>query len=117
MIIRLGFVSMAMAIFNNTPSSTFTYKLFSQRPREEAMQRAIDIGRKNLAATLRILYYNAAHGIRLFRLSSSLIPLATHPDVQINVAGENKRRASEAWQLREPAGNPLKYASESFHTA
>ncbi|NQX70222.1 UV DNA damage repair endonuclease UvsE [Paenibacillus alba] len=87
MIIRLGFVSIAMAIFHNTPSSTFTYKLFSQRPREEALQRAIDIGRKNLAATQRILFYNAAHGIRLFRLSSQLIPLATHPDVLIDVAG------------------------------
>ncbi|KQX67117.1 UV DNA damage repair endonuclease UvsE [Paenibacillus sp. Root444D2] len=90
MIIRLGFVSIAMAIFNNTPSSTFTYKLFSERPREEAMLRAIEIGRKNLEATQRILYYNAAHGIRLFRLSSSLIPLATHPDVQIDVATEYK---------------------------
>lgn len=46
MIIRLGFVSTAMAIYNNTPSSTFTYKLFSERPRDEAMQRAIEIGRK-----------------------------------------------------------------------
>ncbi|MBA2942854.1 UV DNA damage repair endonuclease UvsE [Paenibacillus sp. CGMCC 1.16610] len=91
MIIRLGFVSIALAIFNNTPSSTFTYKLFSQRPREEAIQRAIDIGRKNLEATQRILFYNAAHGIRLFRLSSSLIPLATHPDVQIDVAGEYQK--------------------------
>ncbi|OPH59443.1 UV damage repair endonuclease UvsE [Paenibacillus ferrarius] len=90
MIIRLGFVSIAMAIFHNTPSSTFTYKLFSQRPREEALQRAIDIGRKNLAATQRILYYNAAHGIRLFRLSSQLIPLATHPDVLIDVANVYK---------------------------
>ena len=85
MIIRLGFVSTALAIYNNTPSSTFTYKLFSQRPREEALQHAIAVGRKNLNATMRILYYNAAHGIQLFRLSSSLIPLATHPDVGIDV--------------------------------
>ncbi|MEW9701133.1 UV DNA damage repair endonuclease UvsE [Paenibacillus sp. SI8] len=86
MIIRLGFVSTALAIYNNTPSSTFTYKLFSGLPHEEAIQRAIAIGRKNLAATQRILYYNAAHGIQLLRLSSSLIPLATHPEVEINVA-------------------------------
>lgn len=65
MIIRLGFISMAIAIFNHTPSSTFIYKLFSQRPREEAMQRASEIGRKNLEATQQILYYNAAQGIRL----------------------------------------------------
>ncbi|WP_168122521.1 UV DNA damage repair endonuclease UvsE [Paenibacillus sp. HB172176] len=86
--IRLGFVSTALAIYNNTPSSTFTYKLFSQRPSEEALQHAIAVGRKNLNATMRILYYNAAHGIQLFRLSSSLIPLATHPDVDIDVAKE-----------------------------
>ncbi|MGF7034981.1 UV DNA damage endonuclease [Paenibacillus mucilaginosus] len=93
--IRIGYVSMALAIFNNTPSSTFTYKLFSQRPREEAMQRAIEVGRKNLEATRRILYYNAAHGIRLFRLSSSLIPLATHPEVLIDVAEVYKKELAE----------------------
>ncbi|MFC4775831.1 UV DNA damage repair endonuclease UvsE [Paenibacillus sp. GCM10023252] len=88
MLIRLGFVSIALGIWGNTPSSTFTYKLFSQRSREEAMARAIAVGRGNLQATRRILYYNAAHGIRLHRLSSSLIPLATHPDVGIDVAAE-----------------------------
>jgi len=85
MLIRIGFVSIALAIFQNTPSSTFTYKLFQQRPRDEAMARAIEVGRKNLQATQRILYYNAAHGIRLYRMSSSLVPLATHPDVIIDV--------------------------------
>lgn len=83
--VRIGYVSIALAIFNNTPSSTFTYKLFQQRTREEAMARAIEVGRKNLRATQRILYYNAAHGIRLYRMSSSLVPLATHPDVGIDV--------------------------------
>jgi UV DNA damage endonuclease len=83
--VRIGYVSIAMAIFNNTPSSTFTYKLFGQRPRQEGMARAIEVGRKNLRATQRILYYNAAHGIRLYRMSSSLVPLATHPDVGIDV--------------------------------
>lgn len=85
--IRIGYVSIALAIFQNTPSSTFTYKMFSgMSSREEAMARTIAVGRKNLEATRRILFYNAAHGIKLFRLSSSLIPLATHPDVRINVA-------------------------------
>ncbi|KEO82830.1 UV DNA damage repair endonuclease UvsE [Tumebacillus flagellatus] len=83
--VRIGFVSLALAIFNNTPSSTFTYKLFQQRPYEEALARAVEVGRKNLRATQRILYYNAAHGIKLHRMSSSLIPLATHPDVGIDV--------------------------------
>jgi UV DNA damage endonuclease len=85
MLIRIGYVSIALAIFQNTPSSTFTYKSFSQRPREEAMAKAIEVGRNNLRSTQRILFYNAAHGIRLYRMSSSLIPLATHPDVGIDV--------------------------------
>lgn len=92
--VRIGYVSIALAIYNNTPSSTFTYKLFQQRPYDEAMARAIEVGRKNLAATQRILYFNAAHGIKLYRLSSSLIPLATHPEVGIDV------RAVYAEELR-----------------
>ncbi|MCY9669737.1 UV DNA damage repair endonuclease UvsE [Paenibacillus alginolyticus] len=114
MIIRLGFVSIAMAIFNNTPSSTFTYKLFSQRPREEALQRAIEIGRKNLEATQRILYYNAAHGIRLFRLSSSLIPLATHPDVRIDVAAEYKDELRKLGQFANTQGIRLSMHPNQF---
>ncbi|PWK13155.1 UV DNA damage repair endonuclease UvsE [Tumebacillus permanentifrigoris] len=92
--VRIGYVSIALAIFNNTPSSTFTYKLFQQRPYDEAMARAIAVGRKNLIATQRILYFNAAHGIKLHRLSSSLVPLATHPDVGIDV------RATYAEELK-----------------
>jgi len=114
MIIRLGFVSIAMAIFNNTPSSTFTYKLFSQRPREEAMLRAIEIGRKNLEATQRILYYNAAHGIRLFRLSSSLIPLATHPDVRIDVAAEYKDELRKLGEFANTQGIRLSMHPNQF---
>jgi len=83
--IRLGYVSTALAIYGNTPSSSFTYKRFRELPRDEAMQRMIEVGRGNLEATRRILYYNAAHGVRLFRLSSALVPLSTHPDVGLDV--------------------------------
>lgn len=93
--VRIGYVAMALAIFQNTPSSTFTYKLFQQRDRDDAMARVIEVGRKNLQAMRRIFYYNAAHGIYLYRMSSSLIPLATHPDVELDV------RATYAEELRE----------------
>ncbi|HEU4964136.1 MAG TPA: UV DNA damage repair endonuclease UvsE [Bacilli bacterium] len=84
--VRIGFVAMAVAVYGITPSSTFTYKLFSQRERKDAMARVVEVGGKNLQATQRILFYCAAHGIRLYRMSSSLIPLATHPDVELDVA-------------------------------
>ena len=83
--IRLGYVSTALALFNNTPSSTFTYKRFGELPRDAAMRRVLEVARGNLEATRRIFYYNAAHGVRLFRLSSSIVPLATHPDVRLDV--------------------------------
>lgn len=35
----------------------------------------------NLLHTKRILHYNIAHGVKLYRLSSSLVPLATHPEI------------------------------------
>ncbi|ANE46956.1 UV damage repair endonuclease UvdE [Paenibacillus swuensis] len=95
MIVRLGFVSIALGIFNNTASSTFTYKLFSQRSREDALKRAIEVGHNNLRATQRILYFNAAHGVKTFRLSSQLVPLATHPDVMLDVGRIYKKELKQ----------------------
>ncbi|MFC0211784.1 UV DNA damage repair endonuclease UvsE [Paenibacillus chartarius] len=84
--IRIGFVANALAVYANTPSSSYTYKQFARQDhRDAAMERAVEVGRSNLRATQRILYYCAAHGIRLYRMSSALVPLATHPDVRIDV--------------------------------
>ena len=41
----------------------------------------------NLAALDRMIAYNAARGIRLFRISSDIIPLATHPDARFDWHG------------------------------
>ncbi len=38
----------------------------------------------NLAALSAMIEYNAAHDIHLFRISSDLVPLATHPDGKFN---------------------------------
>ncbi len=38
----------------------------------------------NIAALSAMIEYNAAHNIRLFRISSDLVPLATHPDGKFN---------------------------------
>ncbi|NHX22124.1 hypothetical protein, partial [Escherichia coli] len=44
-------------------------------------QKLLSITGKNLDHTLRILYFIVANGIEVYRLSSSIVPLATHPDV------------------------------------
>jgi UV DNA damage endonuclease len=42
-------------------------------------ERVIELGRQNLNALAQILKWNQQHGVRLFRLSSDLIPLGSHP--------------------------------------
>ncbi|WJH35678.1 UV DNA damage repair endonuclease UvsE [Paenibacillus sp. CC-CFT747] len=112
--IRLGFVSIALAIYNNTPSSTFTYKRFAQLPREEAVAHAVRIGRGNLEATRRILYYNAAHGIRFYRMSSSLIPLATHPDVMLDAGALYRDELAELGAFARAHGIRLSMHPNQF---
>lgn len=41
------------------------------------------IARTNLKNTIRLLWHNIAEGIKLYRFSSQLIPLANHPEGQI----------------------------------
>lgn len=46
---------------------------------EARRYRLREIARRNLENTLRILFFARAHGIRLYRISANMIPLATHP--------------------------------------
>lgn len=79
--IRLGYVSTAITLFNGSPSKTMTFRTYSQLSKEERIERLMSVTAQNIANTMRILYYNAAHEIELYRMSSSLVPLATHPEV------------------------------------
>ena len=46
------------------------------------MEKLLEVTKQNIENTRRILYYNTAHQIDVYRLSSSIVPLATHPDVE-----------------------------------
>jgi UV DNA damage endonuclease len=87
MLIRLGYASKAHGLYNITPNSTFNFRKFSTFSKDEALKKLYNVGLSNISATFRILYYNIAHGIYLYRMSSSLIPLATHPDVNLDIVG------------------------------
>lgn len=80
--IRFGYVSQALSLWDASPSKTLTYTHYRRLSRQERMEKLLMITKLNLEHTLRILFYNAAHGIELYRFSSSLVPLATHPDVR-----------------------------------
>lgn len=81
--IRLGYVAMTLNLENCSPSGTVTVKTFSNLPDEEAkLYKLRKITRENLNNTLRILRYNKAYNISVYRLTSKLVPLATHPLVE-----------------------------------
>ncbi|MBA2174428.1 UV DNA damage repair endonuclease UvsE [Halobacillus locisalis] len=78
---RLGYVAMSVNVQNASPSQTMTYKRYQQLQDEEAALRKLErISKSNLHNSLRLLKHNKAHGIHFFRLSSKLVPLATHED-------------------------------------
>ncbi|MYL32896.1 UV DNA damage repair endonuclease UvsE [Pontibacillus yanchengensis] len=81
-IFRLGYVAMSVHVENASPSQTMTYKQFSSlQDREAAVHKLERIASSNLHNTLRLLKHNRAHGITFFRMSSKLVPLATHEEL------------------------------------
>ncbi|MFC4025534.1 UV DNA damage repair endonuclease UvsE [Oceanobacillus longus] len=79
--IRFGYVASALGLWDASPSKTLTFTRYSALPKNERMEKLKSITAQNLHHTKRILHYNIAHEIELYRLSSSLVPLATHPEV------------------------------------
>lgn len=82
MIIRLGYVAMTLNLVDSSPSGVVTVATFNKLPDWDVrLYRLRKIAKKNLDNTLRILRYNKALNITVYRLTSKLIPLATHPAV------------------------------------
>jgi UV DNA damage endonuclease len=79
--IRFGYVANALGLWDASPSKTLTFARYSALPKNERMEKLKSVTAQNLQHTKRILYYNIAHEIELYRFSSSLVPLATHPEV------------------------------------
>ncbi|WP_138414562.1 UV DNA damage repair endonuclease UvsE [Aquibacillus sediminis] len=81
-IFRLGYVAMSVHVQNSSPSKTMTYKTFQQHDDREAAIRKLErIAQTNIQNCLRLLKHNKANDISFFRLSSRLIPLATHEEL------------------------------------
>lgn len=81
--IRLGYVAMTMNLVDASPSGTLTVTSFNKLAGEESrMHRLRKITEQNLRNTYRILLYNKAFNINVYRFTSKLVPLATHPLVE-----------------------------------
>lgn len=80
--IRFGYVSHAISLWDASPAKTLTFTRYQQLSPGERMEKLLQVTKQNLQHTLRMLYYNLAHEIEVYRLSSSIVPLATHPEVR-----------------------------------
>jgi UV DNA damage endonuclease len=80
--IRFGYVSTAISLWDASPAKSLTYTRYQQLSEEERAQKLLHVTQQNIHHTLRMLHYNIAHEIEVYRLSSSIVPLATHPDVR-----------------------------------
>jgi len=78
--IRFGYVAISLDVPEGTPNKTISVKASEKiTNKDDRMSRLRRIMLVNLETTLRILRYNAASGIHLYRFTSKLVPLATHP--------------------------------------
>ncbi|HWO94868.1 MAG TPA: UV DNA damage repair endonuclease UvsE [Bacillus sp. (in: firmicutes)] len=80
--IRFGYVSHALSLWECSPAKTLTYTRWKAMDQDERMKKLLDVTKQNLMNTLRAIHYNIAQQILLYRLSSSIVPLATHPEAK-----------------------------------
>ena len=80
--IRLGYVAIALNLDKVTSSSTLTYSRYKKiNSDSERINKLKEITSSNISALEKILRYNIENDIHFYRITSNLIPLATHPDV------------------------------------
>lgn len=81
--IRLGYVAMSMNLQNCSPSKTATVSTLDKLQDEKnKINRLKHIAKENIQNTLRILRYNKAKDIYVYRMSSKIFPLATYPGLE-----------------------------------
>lgn len=82
MIVRLGYVAIALNLKNVTTSSTVTFTNYSKiKSDEEKIKKLKSVTYSNIEDLETILKYNIKNNIHFYRLTSKLIPLYTHPEV------------------------------------
>ena len=81
--IRLGYACLSVTI-DATSSKTLTYTSF-QKLKEKGYDKLDQVILSNFQNLEEILKYNIANDIYFYRLSSSIIPLISHPNVNIDL--------------------------------
>ena len=77
--VRLGYVSITKTLDNITSSSSLSYSMYkSLEDKDNHLGKVIESNLKDLK---EIILYNIKNNIHFYRLSSAIIPLATHNEV------------------------------------
>ncbi len=77
--VRLGYVAISKTLLESY-CHTITYTRFMKLDEEIREEKWKSLVRENLENLLKVLKYNVQNKIYFFRISQTLIPLATHPD-------------------------------------
>ena len=96
MLVRLGYVSLTKAL-DVTPSSMITYTNYVNN--NYTVDKLYNIINNNLDALKMIINYNINNNIHFYRLTSKLIPLATHNKVNFDYITPFKDRFKEIGKL------------------
>ena len=112
--IRFGYVSTATCLWEASPAKTVTFKRYQELGPEEGQKKLLDVTKKNLDNTRRVLYYNIAHQVELYRMSSSIVPLATHPQVEWDFVSPFEKEWRELGILARDHGLRLSFHPNQF---
>lgn len=112
--IRFGYVANALDLWDASPSKSLTFTRFAALPKDERMEKLKYVTAQNLLHTKRILHYNIAHEIELYRLSSSLVPLATHPEVMWDFISPFKKEWDELGTLIQQSNIRVSFHPNQF---
>lgn len=81
--IRLGYVATALKLGKVTSSSTVTYSTYTKQSTDrDKLEKLQKVAVSNVNDLYKILEYTVKNNIHFYRITSALIPLATHPEVK-----------------------------------
>ena len=80
--VRLGYVALSKALEDVTTSSTITYTNYINRNYNTS--KLLEITKNNLDSLYEIIKYNVKNNFHFYRLTSKLVPLATHDKVDFD---------------------------------
>ena len=92
MLIRLGYVAISKSLDNVTSSHSLSYNNFLKS--EKDVSKIYERIESNLKDLEKIIDYNIKNNIHFYRLTSKLIPLATHKDINFEYKNKYKEQLS-----------------------